>query len=191
MAGSFRRFSNVIGFDDTPFQHDYIGRVKVVGTVYAGLRFDGMLIGEVEKDGSDAAAQLAKMVGESKFSEHAQLLMLQGISLAGFNVVDVFALHEALGLPVLVVARREPDLDAVRKALLEQVSDGREKWAVIERLGPMEAVGEVFVQCVGLTLEEAEDVVSRFAVHGHIPEPVRTAHLIAGALEDGESRGRV
>jgi endonuclease V-like protein UPF0215 family len=191
MAGAFRRFSNVIGVDDAPFQHDQVGRVKVVGTVYAGLRFDGMLIGEVEKDGFDAAAQLAKMVGESKFSEHAQLLMLQGISLAGFNVVDVFALHEDLGLPVLVVARREPDLDAVKQALFEQVSDGREKWAVIEKLGPMEAVGEVFVQRVGLTQEEANDVVSRFAVHGHVPEPIRTAHLIAGALEDGESRGRV
>lgn len=191
MTDSFRRFSNVIGFDDTPFQHDYIGKVKVVGTVYAGLRFDGILIGEVEKDGFNAAAQLVKMVGESKFSEHAQLLMLQGISLAGFNVVDVFALHEDLGLPVLVIARREPDLDAVKQALLEQVADGQEKWAVIARLGPMEAVGGVFVQRMGLTLEEAEDVVSRFAVHGHIPEPIRTAHLIAGALHDGESRGRV
>jgi endonuclease V-like protein UPF0215 family len=191
VAGAFRRFSNVIGFDDTPFQHEYVGKVKVVGTVYAGLRFDGMLIGEVEKDGFDAASQLAKMVGESKFLEHAQLLMLQGISLAGFNVVDVFALYEDLGLPVLVVARRKPDLDAVKQALFEQVADGQEKWSVIERLGPMEAVGEVFAQRVGLTLEEAEDVVSRFAVHGHIPEPIRTAHLIAGALEEGESRGRV
>jgi endonuclease V-like protein UPF0215 family len=105
--------------------------------------------------------------------------------------VDVFALHESLELPVLVVSRREPDLRAIKQALFDQVSDGREKWAVIEKLGPMEAVGDVYVQRVGLSLEEAEDVVSRFAVHGHIPEPIRAAHLIAGALVDGESRGRV
>jgi endonuclease V-like protein UPF0215 family len=190
MAGSFRRFSNIIGFDDAPFSLDYAGRVTVVGVVYAGLRFDGMLVGEVEKDGFDAADQLVKMVGESKYLEHAQLLMLQGISLGGFNVVDVFALYDQLGLPLLVVSRREPDLKAVRQALLEQIADGGEKWAVIERLGPMEAVGEVFVQRVGLALEEAEEVVARFAVHGHIPEPLRIAHLIAGALSAGESRGR-
>lgn len=190
MTKSFRRFSNVIGFDDAPFLQDQVGRVKVVGAVFAGLRFDGMLVGEVEKDGFDSASRLSKMVGESKFWEHAQLLMLQGISLAGFNVVDVFALYEKLRLPVLVISRREPDLAAVKQALFDQVSDGREKWAVIEKLGLMEAVQEVFVQRVGLTLEEAEDVISRFAVHGNIPEPIRTAHLIAGALMGGESRGR-
>jgi endonuclease V-like protein UPF0215 family len=186
-----RRFSNIIGIDDAPFRQNHVGGVKVVGAVYAGLRFDGILIGEVEKDGFDAAEQLVEIVGESKFFEHAQLLMLQGISLGGFNVVDVFALHESLELPVLVVSRREPDLRAIKQALFDQVSDGREKWAVIEKLGPMEAVGDVYVQRVGLSLEEAEDVVSRFAVHGHIPEPIRAAHLIAGALVDGESRGRV
>ena len=51
MTGSTRRFSNIIGFDDAPFQQNHLGAVKVVGTVYAGIRFDGMLIGEVEKDG--------------------------------------------------------------------------------------------------------------------------------------------
>ena len=43
--------SNVIGFDDAPFERDHRGKVEVVGTVYAGLRFDGVLIGAVEKDG--------------------------------------------------------------------------------------------------------------------------------------------
>jgi endonuclease V-like protein UPF0215 family len=191
MSESQRRFSNIIGFDDCPFPQDHRGKVRVVGTVYAGLRFDGVLIGEVEKDGFDSADQLTRLVGESKFAEHAQLIMLQGIALAGFNVVDVFSLHAGLGMPVLVVSRREPDLDAIRKALFEQVPQGREKWCVIEKLGPMAAAGAVFVQRVGLSIEEAEDVITRFAIHGHIPEPLRTAHLIAGALIDGESRGGV
>lgn len=190
MAGAPRRYSNIIGFDDAPFSKDHVGVVKVVGAVFAGLRFDGMLLGEVEKDGFDAADRLVELVGNSRFREHIQLVMLQGIALAGFNVVDVFSVNKRLGVPVLVVTRREPDLAAVKLALLEQVAGGREKWAVIEKLGPMEAVGEVFVQRVGLTLGEAEDVVARFAVHGYIPEPIRTAHLIAGALEEGESRGR-
>ena len=46
------------------------------------------------------------------------------------------------------------------------------------------------VQSVGLTLDEARQVVDRHTTQGHIPEPLRTAHLIAGALGRGESSGR-
>ncbi|NOY07014.1 MAG: DUF99 family protein, partial [Chlorobi bacterium] len=74
-------FSNVIGFDDAPFSHHHAGAVPVVGTVYAQSRLDGILVGEIEKDGFDAASRLAELVTTSKFAEHAQLVMLQGITL--------------------------------------------------------------------------------------------------------------
>lgn len=184
-----KRFSNVIGFDDAPFPRNYFGKVKVVGTVYANLRLDGVLIGSIEKDGFDAAEELIRLIAESRFVEHIQLIMLQGITLAGFNVVDVFKVNKQLGIPVLVVSRKLADMEAMRQALINQISDGSKKWAVIERLGAMESVGKVFVQCVGLTLEQAASVVERFAIHSQIPEPIRAAHLIAGAIEEGQSRG--
>ncbi len=184
------RFSNVIGFDDAPFAPGHTGAVQVVGTVYARLRFTGLLVGEVTKDGDDAAEVLARRVAASKFYENLHLVMLQGIALGGFNVVDVFALHERLGMPVLVVARREPNMEAIRDALLGSVPGGARKWALIERLGPMEPLRHVHVQRVGLSLAQARSVVKRFSVEGHIPEPLRVAHLIAGAIADGESRGR-
>jgi endonuclease V-like protein UPF0215 family len=184
-----KRYSNIIGFDDAPFPEGHRGPVAVVGAVFAGQRLDGVLVGEVEKDGDDAARQLIELVSNSKFAQHAQLLMLQGIALAGFNVVDVFALHEALALPVLVVARHAPDCEAIRRALLGGVPGGEAKWDLIERLGQMQAVGGVYVQRVGLTAEEAASALKRSALHGHIPEPIRVAHLIAGAIGTGESRG--
>lgn len=187
-----KQFSNVIGFDDAPFTHNYTGNVTVVGTIYAELQLNGVIVGEVEKDGVDAAEKLARLVAGSKFAEYTQLLLLQGITLAGFNVVDVFSLHRALELPVLVVSRRRPDMEAIRRALLETgVPHGALKWALIEKMGPMEAVNKVYVQRVGLTLEEARAVVARFSVYSHLPEPLRTAHLIAGAIVKGQSRGRV
>lgn len=183
-------FSCIIGFDDAPFPAGYVGNVKVIGTVYAGSRLDGVLIGEVEKDGLDAAEKLAALIKQSKFAPNLHLVMLQGIALAGFNVVDVFALHQQLDLPVLVVSRRIPDMAAIKDALLTRVHGGPEKWAIIEQLGPMEPAGRVCVQRVGLTLEEAAMVVTRLAVEGSMPEPLRVAHLIAGAVAEGQSRGR-
>ncbi|MBN1890651.1 MAG: DUF99 family protein [Thermoflexales bacterium] len=185
-----KHFSNVIGFDDAPFPAHHKGNVKVVGTVYARLRLDGILIGEVKKDGLNAAKKLVTLISQSRFAAHIQLIMLQGIALAGFNVVDVFYMHEQLGLPILVVSRRLPNMAAIREALLN-MGGGRRKWALIEQLGPMEAVEQVYVQRVGLTLEQASTVVREFSTAGHIPEPLRIAHLIAGAMMNGQSSGRV
>ncbi len=188
---SGKTYSNVIGFDDAPFVHAHRGDVPVVGAVFAGLRLDGIVVGKVRRDGANASRQLAELVLGSRFREHLQLVLLQGVALAGFNVVDVYDLHARLELPVLVVSRRRPDLDAIRDALISRVRGGRRKWALIERLGEMEPAAEVFVQRVGLSLPTAVQVVRRFAVHGNVPEPLRVAHLFAGALATGQSRGRV
>jgi endonuclease V-like protein UPF0215 family len=182
--------SHVIGFDDCPFPHDHRGNITVVGAVYAGPRLEGILSGQIRRDGANAARTLAQMVKRSKFAGHLQLVMLQGIALGGFNVVDVHFLHQTLNLPVLVIARRQPDMVAIKQALLTRVPGGARKWRLIERLGPMEPVAGVHVQRVGLTLIEADNIIKRFALHGHIPEPLRTAHLIAGGIGTGQSRGR-
>jgi endonuclease V-like protein UPF0215 family len=184
-----KTFSNIIGFDDAPFHTGHKGKVKIVGTVYAKSQFNGVLIGEVKRDGTDAAKKLIELISQSKFAESIQLIMLQGIALAGFNVVNVFELHEQLQLPVLVVCRKQPDMDSIRNALL-QMRGGKKKWALIEKLGPMEPAKNINVQRVGLTLEQAETVVKEFTVTGNIPEPLRVAHMIAGAIINGQSSGR-
>jgi len=185
-----RPFANVVGFDDAPFPPGHRGDVPVVGAVYAAERLDGVLIGKVRRDGANSARRLGSLVAGSRFSGHVQLVLLQGVALAGFNVVDAHELAHRLDLPVLIVARRAPDIGAIERALRRSVPGGARKWSIIQRLGPMEPLGAVFVQRVGLTLEEARGVLGRFALHGHIPEPLRVAHLIAGALGRGESRGR-
>ncbi|MBA2883046.1 hypothetical protein HNR65_003403 [Desulfosalsimonas propionicica] len=183
------RLSNVAGFDDAPFSRTHAGSVPVVATVYADLRFDGVLTGKIEKDGFDAAEKIAAMVSQSRFARHVRLILLQGIALGGFNVVDVFGLHDRLGLPVVAVARKQPDMTAIKNALLSHIARGREKWAIIEKLGPMEPLENVYVQRVGLSSAEAAAVLRRFCIHGRIPEPIRTAHLIATAMACGQSRG--
>lgn len=186
-----RRLSHAVGFDDAPFERRHRGDVLVVGAVYAGARLDAVLSGTVRRDGANATRALAQLVTRSRFREHLQVILLQGIALAGFNVVDIRALHRATGLPVVVVSRRRPDLNAIRRALLDHVPGGARKWQLIERAGPMEPAGRVYVQRAGLTESEAKLVLERFALHSVVPEPLRTAHLIAGGIARGESAHRV
>jgi endonuclease V-like protein UPF0215 family len=185
------RLSHVIAVDDAPFAREHRGDVLVVGAVFAGLRLEGVLSTRVRRDGRNSTDALAAMVGGSRFARHAQALLLGGIALAGFNVVDIHALSARLGLPVLVVARRAPRMAAVEAALLGRVRGGARKWALVRRAGPMEPVAGVHVQRAGLSPAEARGLVEALAVGGsRLPEPLRVAHLIAGGVATGESRGR-
>lgn len=186
-----RTFSHVIGFDDAPFARDHRGDVAVVGAAYAGLRLEGILMTRVRRDGADATRRLRDAISGSRFAAHLRLILLQGIAFAGFNVVDIHALHASLGVAVLVVTRQQPDLAAIERALLQAVPSGRRKWRLIEEAGAMEAASDVWIQRAGIDLAAAKDVIARLALNGRIPEPLRTAHLIATALGGGWSRQRV
>lgn len=185
-----RSLSNVVAFDDAPAPPRHRGDVPLVGAVFARTRLDGVLIDRVRYDGRNSTHTIVSMLEGSQFARHVQAVVLQGIAFAGFNVVDVHALHAELGLPVLVVARHAPDLAAMRRALLGRVRGGGEKWRLIEQAGPMEELERVYVQRIGLERERARRFLVESTIHGALPEPLRAAHLIAGALGTGRSRGR-
>jgi len=207
---------NVIGFDDGPFPREHRGDVLLVGAVCSGTRLDGVVRGSIRRDGTNATREMVRLVRASQFEEHLQAVLLQGIAVGGFNVVDIHGLREALGIPVVVVVRRAPDMDAVRRALFSdapherpRVPGAERKWELIERAGALEALGpshralqraakngtsakvpKVWMQRAGVSMEEARKIVATTTLHGNIPEPLRLAHLIAGGIVTGTSRGR-
>jgi len=97
---------------------------------------------------------------------------------------------DALQLPVIAVSRRQPDMEAVRNALLDHVPGGQRKWRLIQKAGPVEPGAGVYVQRAGISLRDTETLIERLALNGRLPEPLRTAHLIAGGIAQGESRHR-
>ncbi len=216
---------NVIGFDDGPFDRAHRGNVLLVGVVCSGTRIDGIVSGRIRRDGADATRVMVDLVRGSQFGTHVQAVMLQGIAVGGFNVVDIHGLSAALQIPVLVVTRRRPDMDAVKRALFSgapaerpRVAGAARKWKLIESAGTMELLGasrrserraraagtappstttgirttepRLWIQRVGLSLDQARKLVADTTLHGNIPEPLRVAHLIAGGITTGKSRGR-
>ncbi|RFF27728.1 MULTISPECIES: DUF99 family protein [unclassified Wenzhouxiangella] len=185
-----RNLSHAIGIDDAPFSRSHRGDVTVIGAIFAGDRLEGVLSSKVRRDGINATDRIATMIDDSRFRTHLGVVLLQGIALAGFNVVDIHALNRRLDLPVLVVARRPPDMESIRRALLERVPGGRRKWRLIEKAGPMEPAGGLRIQRAGLDPGQARAVLDRFSHNSKLPEPIRTAHLIAAGATTGESRHR-
>jgi endonuclease V-like protein UPF0215 family len=183
-----RTLSHVLAFDDAPFERAHRGDVLVVGAAFAGLRIEGIVSTKVRRDGVNSTRALAEVVSGCKF--HPHVVLLNGIALAGFNVVDIHRLHDATGVPVVVVMRRLPRLEKVRRALLDRTPGGARKWRLVEQAGPPEPASGVFVQRAGLDLPIVAQLVRTLAVNGSIPEPLRLAHLVAGGVVSGESRGR-
>jgi endonuclease V-like protein UPF0215 family len=188
---AIQSISHVVGFDDAPFDHHTRRNVLVVGAVFAGQRLDGVISGYIRRDGVNSTATLINVLHSSRFFPQLQAIFLQGIAFGGFNVIDIRELHQQIGLPVIVISRSKPNLKKIQSALLKNVPGGLKKWRLIEKAGPMEKIGDVYVQTVGLDKENTAALIARFATNSMMPEPLRTAHLIAAGVTLGESRHRV
>jgi endonuclease V-like protein UPF0215 family len=189
----FKEEIRILGFDDGPFDKDSRS-VPVVGVIFRGGKFmDGMLKTEVEVDGLDSTEKLIKLINSSRHKEQLKVIMLDGITFGGFNLVDIKELNEKTGLPVIVINRKHPNLDEVKNAL-KNFKDFEKRWKIVKNAGKIKSLKirekEIFYQCKGLEDEEACEIISLSSTHSFIPEPLRIAHLIARAIVRGESFGR-
>lgn len=183
--------AHLIGIDDAPFPPDHRGDVPIVGALFSHLRLEAVLHSKVRRDGANATQNIECMIRDSRFAPQLQGILLQGIAFAGFNVVDIQALHEHLDLPVIVVCRKLPGMEAIKQALETRVLGGKRKWRLIQQAGPMEPAGNIFIQRAGISYEQAARLIKKLAINGNIPEPLRTAHLIATGLSAHPSHQRV
>ncbi|MEE9267992.1 MAG: DUF99 family protein [Thermoplasmata archaeon] len=182
----------VLGLDDGPFSFGD-RTVAVVGVVVRLPAYvEGVLVTEVEVDGTDATDRIVDALRNSRFREGLALVMIDGIALGGFNLVDIQTVHAQTGVPVMTVTRKEPDLEAMEEALRAKFPDWKERAAAIRR-APLEQMETshkpLYVLREGIGAQDARDLIRRSTVRGALPEPLRIAHLMATALITGESRG--
>ncbi|MEW6221748.1 MAG: DUF99 family protein [Candidatus Hadarchaeota archaeon] len=186
----------ILGVDDGPL--DAPGKeVPLVGVVFRGGKWiDGVLKTTVTKDGTDATEKLVEMVGGSRHLEQLRVVMVDGVTFAGFNVIDVREVFRRLSIPVIVVSREMPNLGDILKAV-RHLPEWRKRWLALKKAGKIHRLeirrrkGAVYIQAVGLKLEDAARIVQLSSTRSLVPEPLRAAHMIATAMVKGESHGRV
>lgn len=183
------RTVRVVGFDDAPFSRTRGAVVPIVGVVCADTRFEGMLWGRTRRDGWGATDALVKMVTGSKFHPQVHVILLDGIALGGFNVIDLPALAAATGLPCVAVMRRPPNMDAVRSAVARLPGSAR-RMERITRAGAIYQRPPFTFQVQGAEPDVIARVLTRLTWQGHVPEALRLAHLIGSAVKLGESTRR-
>jgi endonuclease V-like protein UPF0215 family len=183
----------ILGIDDGPFtRRDK--KVIVVGVVFRGGEFiDGLLRTYVDRDGLDATEKLSEMINSSRHKQQLKIIMLDGITLGGFNIVDVKKLYSETRIPVIVINRKVPDLKSIKFALEKNFDDFEKRWRMILNAGRIKELKfekfSIYYQNVGLEDEDAEEIIMISVKHAQIPEPLRVAHLIATGIIKGESEG--
>ncbi len=178
----------LIGIDDAPFDKFKDKNVLVIATIFRGGSFlEGVLSTKVKVDGTDSTSKLIKMINKCKFKPQLRSIILDGIAFGGFNIIDVEKLSKETKLPVIIVIRKYPDFNKIRRVLKKI---GKEKrYNLIEKAGKVHKVGKIYVQLTGISLEDVKKILKISCTRSLLPEPIRVAHIIAAGISKGESRG--
>jgi uncharacterized protein len=178
----------VLGVDDGKFTFHSKEKVTVVGVVYrGGYWFEGVMSSQVTVDGFDANENISNMIVESPHFKQLRIVMLNGITFGGFNLVDIKALSEMTRLPVIAVSERKPNLEKIHLAL-QHLPRVEERWKAVMNAGeifPVTTRGtkqRIFVETAGISKDLALEVLKLTSTRSKIPEPLRVAHLIASGI---------
>jgi endonuclease V-like protein UPF0215 family len=178
----------VLGIDDGVFTPHVEGSALIVGVVFrGGYWLDGVMHTRVKVDGLDATRELISMIVNSRHYRQLRIIMLNGVTCAGFNVVDIKKLSKETKLPVIAVTREKPNFLEIREAL-KNLSYTEKRWNVLQGIGePFEVCtrgkgARVYVQIAGICEEDARKVLRMTSTRSNIPEALRVAHLIASGI---------
>ena len=183
-----KREIRVLGIDDGVFTPHSNEMVDIVGVVYrGGYWLDGFMHTQVAVDGMDATRKLAEMITKSPHRQQLRVVMLNGVTMAGFNIVDIAELHQRTKLPVIAVTRDKPNFQQIKRAL-QHLPEAEKRWKTIKNAGKMLKVktheGEepIYAHVVGLSEETAKRMLKTTSTRSNVPEPLRVAHIIASGL---------
>ena len=178
----------VLGIDDGQFVPRTKGTVDVVGVVYrGGYWFEGVMRTKITIDGFDATEKIAKMIKSSPYYRELRVVVLDGVTFAGFNVVDISMLSRIVDLPVMSVVREKPDLEEIRGAL-KNLPGFEVRWQAMRNAGvlfevePRNGENPIYIQTAGILWEDAEKIIRKTSTRSNVPEALRVAHIIASGL---------
>lgn len=169
--------------------------VRVVGVVTRGASYvEGVLSTAVSIDGNDATRKLAEVITASRFRRMVRAVFLNGVTMGGFNVINLDLLHDQIGIPLVAIVRDQPHETASADALRKHFPDAALRLEVLGRQQPKPVRNGAFkVWCTwrGVTAEDVKGLLEASTMRGAIPEPLRLAHVIASGIARGHSRGPV
>jgi endonuclease V-like protein UPF0215 family len=145
------------------------------------LIIDGMVFGAATLEGDDATDSIVSM-HRSLARDDINCILLDGLVISMYNIIDGERLAEDTGLPVLAITFE--DSKGLEGNIKHHFRDWKGKLAQYEKLGRREKIvlktgKSLFIRCWGLSQKRALAILNSFTLQGSVPEPVRVAKLAA------------
>ncbi len=176
----------VMAVDDGPFKFGDEASL-LVGLVVRGKGYlEAVTSSTVSVDRLDATDAVAGLVEGSRQHTQLKAILLDGLTLGGFNVVDIEEVNRRTGVPVLTVVDKVPDLVAIEKALRGRFPDWEQRLALITapktHAIDLPDGGRLTCHVAGMDDQTARELLRVTTLRGHIPEALRMADLVASGL---------
>lgn len=150
------------------------------------LVIDGFVLGHATIEGDDATESILKM--HDRLHRHdISYVMLSGLIISMYNIVDIREIWNKLRLPVIGVTYQESA--GIEDALRYHFEDSYEsKVEQYRKLGPRSDIKlhtghQVYARFEGCTLDETKRLLDTMTLQGSVPEPLRVAQLLARTLK--------
>ena len=158
----------------------------LVGIVMStDLVIDGFVMGHTTVGGDDATDAILTM-HEKLNRIDVSFLLISGIVISSYNILDVKRISEKIGLPVIGVTYEESA--GIEDAIKHHFPESYEtKLAEYSKLGSRKKITlhtsyNLYIRNEGCTVLEAKQLLDKITSQGSIPEPLRIAQLLANTL---------
>lgn len=174
----FNKDARIFAFDDSPFSRNDVSTNIVGVIVRKDMYIESLIRKEIKVDGLDATDRMLEAIREK--GSGVRVIMTQGITLGGFNILDVKRLYRETNIPIINVVDHEPNMKAIKDALRKYFKDWEVRYSALSE--DFHGFGPLFVQTTGIEPTVAYKFLKQMTINGNIPEPLRIADLIAGIV---------
>lgn len=172
----------ILGVDDGPFSRGNNYNTVLVGVLFRQNIIEKITIDSIRVDGDDSTDKIIKMINEIK---NCDVVMLQGITFAGFNIVDMGYIIEKTGKKLFSVVTRKPDIKSMVNALIKH---GMENKIDLLKEIPLKEIlllrRKYYVNSYDLNDNYIKELIKISLKNGMRPEPLKIADLIGKGFKN-------
>jgi len=146
---------------------------------------DGFVFGNATLEGDDATETILSMYKKLNRPDISYLL-ISGIIISMYNIIDLKKISKSLGLPVIGVTYQNSE--GIEEAIRHHFPDSYEsKLKEYQKLENRDKITlntsyDIYIRKEGCTLSDAKHLLDELTLQGSFPEPLRVAQLLAKTL---------
>ena len=149
------------------------------------LIIDGFVMSHSTVGGDDATDTILDMYKRLD-RQDVSFLLISGIVISLYNIVDLKRISEKTGLPVIGITYEESE--GIKDAIKHHFPDSYEsKLTEYSNLDSREKITlhtshDLYIRNEGCTLLEVKQLLDKITLQGSVPEPLRISQLLANTL---------